>query len=109
MTSAHAIERRIDRELKTVRAMIEIYCHGNHKTEQHPCTECLALLEYAKQRVNNCRFRADKPTCLNCTVHCFKPMMREEIKKVMRYSGPRMVWRHPILSILHFLDGRRVT
>jgi len=25
---------------------------------------------------------------------------------VMRYAGPRMLRRHPILAIMHILDGR---
>ena len=32
---------------------------------------------------------------------------RERAKEVMRFSGPRMLLRHPILAILHVLDGRR--
>jgi hypothetical protein len=26
---------------------------------------------------------------------------------VMRYTGPRMMWRHPVLAVRHVLDGRR--
>jgi hypothetical protein len=29
------------------------------------------------------------------------------MKTVMRYAGPRMLWRHPILSLRHWLDGFR--
>jgi hypothetical protein len=25
----------------------------------------------------------------------------------MRYAGPRMAWRHPLLSLRHWLDGFR--
>lgn len=102
-----AVERRIDRELETVRVMIAIYCRGNHGDRRSPCTDCLALWEYAQQRVGRCPFRADKPTCVNCPVHCFKPAMREQIRLVMRHAGPRMFWRHPIMSLFHLLDGRR--
>jgi hypothetical protein len=31
--------------------------------------------------------------------------MREKIKEVMRYAGPRLIYRHPILAIRHLLDG----
>jgi len=104
-----AVERRVNRELKTVRSMIAIYCRGNHGTKRGPCTDCLALWEYAQQRVERCSFRADKPTCVNCPVHCFKPAMREQIRKVMRYAGPRMLRRHPMLTLFHFVDGKRPT
>jgi hypothetical protein len=33
--------------------------------------------------------------------------MRDRVKEVMRFSGPRMLLRHPILAIRHLLDGRR--
>jgi hypothetical protein len=40
-------------------------------------------------------------------MHCYKPAMREKIKDVMRYSGPRMSYRHPLLALFHFFDGFR--
>jgi len=40
-------------------------------------------------------------------VHCFKPVMRDKIKAVMRYSGPRMLRTHPILAMNHFIDRSR--
>jgi hypothetical protein len=33
--------------------------------------------------------------------------MREKIRDVMRYSGPRMIWHHPFLAIGHIFDGLR--
>jgi cyclopropane-fatty-acyl-phospholipid synthase len=33
--------------------------------------------------------------------------MRERIRAVMRYSGPRTTIRHPILSLAHLMDRRR--
>jgi hypothetical protein len=55
-----------------------------------------------------CPFGADKPTCANCTIHCYRAEMREQVREVMRYSGPRMMWRHPLLALAHLLiDGRR--
>ncbi len=27
--------------------------------------------------------------CSNCRVHCYSPDMRQQIKKVMRFSGPQ--------------------
>jgi hypothetical protein len=41
-------KRRIRREMRTVRSMIEIYCRENHDSERHPCAECLTVWEYAK-------------------------------------------------------------
>ena len=33
--------------------------------------------------------------------------MREKIRMVMRYSGPRMIYKHPIAAIWHMIDRRR--
>jgi hypothetical protein len=101
------MEPRVARELKTVHVMISLYCRHHHAAGGEPCAECAALWDYARQRVDRCPFRLDKPTCLNCTVHCYKPVMRERIREVMRYAGPRMMWRHPILTLRHLVDGRR--
>jgi predicted amidophosphoribosyltransferase len=87
--------------------MIAIYCRGNHGTARGLCADCQALVDYARQRVERCPLIDDKPTCANCPVHCYKPAMKERIRIVMRYAGPRMMWRHPILLVLHLLDGRR--
>jgi hypothetical protein len=29
------------------------------------------------------------------------------MRTVMRYAGPRMLWRHPLLAVAHLIDGRR--
>ncbi len=99
--------KRLARERKTVEAMIRIYCAGQHGTRGDLCADCEELLAYAHERLIKCRFGAEKPTCANCPVHCYKPTMRERIRAVMRYAGPRMSYRHPILTLYHFLDGRR--
>jgi YbgA-like uncharacterized protein len=33
--------------------------------------------------------------------------MKEKIRQIMRYSGPKMIYYHPILALLHFFDGFR--
>ncbi len=33
--------------------------------------------------------------------------MREKIRRVMRYAGPRMLLRHPVMALLHMVDGLR--
>ena len=32
---------------------------------------------------------------------------RQEIRAVMRYAGPRMLYRHPKMALWHLFDGRR--
>ncbi len=98
---------RMKREVKTVEAMIHIYCHGQHETKNKLCPECQELLDYTRLRLEKCPFQEGKTTCANCPVHCYKPDMRERIRTTMRYSGPRILPRHPILTVYHYIDGRR--
>lgn len=91
----------IQKEKKTIAAMIEIYCKGNHKCDGSLCADCRQLLEYAKKRLDNCPFGNGKGACSKCTIHCYKPRMRQKIKAVMRYSGRRMTLKHPVLAVKH--------
>jgi hypothetical protein len=95
------------REQRTVEAMIAIYCREQHDAGPGLCPECEALVDYARTRLQKCPFQHDKPTCANCSIHCYKPGMRDRIKAVMRVAGPRMLYRHPILAVQHLVDGFR--
>ena len=99
---------RLARELATLTAMIALHCrdlHGSAKGEL--CAECRELADYATRRLDRCVFGEGKPTCANCAVHCYNAQRREDVRAVMRYAGPRMIWRHPVLAIAHVVDGRR--
>ena len=86
--------------------MIGMYCRRHHNGTEI-CEECAGLLQYARQRLEKCPFGEGKTTCAKCQVHCYKPDMRQKIRVVMRYSGPRMLFRHPVMAFRHLLDGRR--
>ena len=98
-------EAKRAREKRIVAEMIALYCRDHHKTVK-PCADCNALIEYAHERSDKCPFMENKTFCSNCKVHCYKADMREQIRKVMRYSGPRMMKTHPILAILHLIESR---
>ena len=55
-----------------------------------------------------CTFGEEKPVCAKCQVHCYGKAMREKVRDVMRYAGPRMAWRHPWLALMHVVDKRYV-
>lgn len=87
-------------EEKTVSKMIEIYCRKAHDSKSNTlCPNCSKLLDYAGDRIEHCPHGERKPVCAKCKVHCYKPLMRTEIKKVMRYSGPKMIYKSPFLSL----------
>ena len=99
--------RRLQREAHTVAAMIRRYCRDRHHTTDGLCPECAELLAYARHRLARCPFQERKTTCGKCPVHCYAPAMRERIREVMRYAGPRMLFSHPLLALMHLLDGLR--
>ncbi len=94
-------------EKTTVAQMIRIYCRGVHGTRKGLCPQCKALQEYAHQRIDRCPFGAAKPICAACEIHCYKKDMREQIREVMRYAGPRMPLHHPLAAIRHLRRSRR--
>ncbi len=96
--------KRLSRERQTIQFMIEINCRRNHHPASRLCPECQTLLAYAMQRIDKCPFQSDKPTCAKCPIHCYRPGMREQVREVMRYAGPRMVLYHPRLAALHIWD-----
>ncbi|HKI69453.1 MAG TPA: nitrous oxide-stimulated promoter family protein, partial [Verrucomicrobiae bacterium] len=98
---------RLKREWKTVSVMIECYCRGLHHSASDLCPECQGLSDYACQRLRHCRFGTEKPTCASCPIRCYQRSRREQVRVVMRYAGPRMVWRHPFLCLRHWLDSFR--
>ena len=99
--------RRLQREAHTVAAMIRHYCRDHHHTPDRLCADCAELLAYARRRLTRCPFQERKTTCGKCPVHCYAPAMRERIREVMRYAGPRMLFSHPLLALMHLLDGLR--
>lgn len=91
-----------EKEKKLIPVMIKKYCRGKHGAKgKEICAECSELTEYALFRLDKCPFKANKKFCSFCKVHCYKPEMREKIKNVMRYSGPRMLFSHPVFAISH--------
>ena len=69
------------------------------------CGECRELLEYSLARLEHCKFGNAKTKCHKCPVHCYRPDMREKIRTVMRFSGPRMLLYHP-MEALRYLFSR---
>ncbi|MBD3390779.1 MAG: nitrous oxide-stimulated promoter family protein [Chitinivibrionales bacterium] len=95
---------RIEQEKETVAAMLGLYCAGRHGSKDGLCPGCAALLAYSHAQLAHCRFGEKKTTCRICPVHCYRGDMRARIRAVMRYAGPRMPFRHPLLTWRHILN-----
>lgn len=100
-------ESKREREKRVVSLMISIYCRKNHGAKRELCPECQELKEYAILRSDKCPFMESKTFCSNCKVHCYKPEMREKIRVVMRYAGPRMIFHHPVMAVRHVIESKR--
>ena len=100
-------DKKREREKKTGSLMIRLYCRKRHHTSGGLCAECQALSDYAVQRSDRCPFMETKTFCSNCRVHCYKPEMREKIREVMRFSGPRMLLYHPVMAVRHVIEGKK--
>ena len=97
-----------EREKQIVGDMIALYCRGNHKTQKGSlCADCAQLLAYAKERSDKCPYMENKTFCSSCKTHCYRPDMRERIRTVMRYSGPRMIFVRPIPAIRHLIESAK--
>lgn len=114
-----SVEEKRIREKELVSWMIHFYCKKKHKNSGYGkvqkrecsgsdlCPECQALDAYAKLRSDKCPFMETKTFCSNCKVHCYKPEMREKIREVMRFCGPRMMLYHPVLAIRHVIESKK--
>lgn len=106
MSKMSKTERKCEREKQTVARMIRIFCRSKHGGKEL-CPDCEQLMRYAILRSEKCPFQETKTFCSNCRVHCYRPEMREKIREVMRFSGPRMIFYHPVMAVRHVVESRR--
>ena len=103
-----------------------IYCRGVHRAaDRSPlvsdaaglgvygrkppevCGECADLLRYAEKRRAYCP-KDPRPFCSYCDTHCYTAEMRERMREVMRYAGPRsLLHGHAIDGVKHLIEGRK--
>lgn len=102
-----SIQSKREREKKMVSEMIALYCRKQHGAKDGLCPDCEKLKEYAQLRSDRCPFMETKTFCSNCRVHCYQPQMREKIRQVMRFAGPRMIFCHPIMAVRHVIESKK--
>ena len=93
---------RVRRKIITVSVMISMYCRAKHGSIAL-CKQCSDIREYSIEKIWMCKIKTAGTSCSSCKVHCFSDSFREQIREVMRYSGPRMIFSHPILAIRHLI------
>lgn len=101
-------QARRAREAALVTEMIGLYCRARHGTKPGAlCPDCAALADYARARSARCPRMAEKTFCSACPHPCYAPAMRESIRRVMRWAGPRMLLRHPVWALGHMASTLR--
>lgn len=96
-----------EKEEKVVKLMIDLYCKKKHKHKYDLCPYCQAIYEYVEVHLAKCPHGEDKPFCANFPIHCYRKDMREHIRQVMRYFGPRMIFYQPIIAINHLIESKK--
>ncbi len=97
-------EKKRQQEQAVLEEIIRCYCHGHHHRRaagEALCADCRELASYAAARVRACPRMASKSFCSICPVHCYTPERHAQIQRVMRYGGPRLLFRHPIMTLRH--------
>lgn len=95
------------KEAEVMELMVKLYCRKKHGCAGGLCEDCSKLLEYSSARRDKCPWGDEKPFCSNCPIHCYKPDMRERVKEVMRFSGPRMIFHHPVVAVKHLVQSKK--
>jgi hypothetical protein len=87
--------------------MIAMYCRDHHGAKGELCADCEMLRGYAMARLDCCVYGDRKPPCKNCPKHCYRKSLKEQMRAVMLYAGPRMIREHPVMAVRHLLDSLR--
>ena len=116
------IDRRRADEAELVSQMIALWCRAHHDGAEPAagaaqvklnrraiclCPACAELRDYARARIERCPRMETKTFCSACPTHCYRPEMRERIREVMRWSGPRMLLHRPVPAIRHAITTIR--
>ena len=103
------------KDLRVLIDFIGVYCrakHGDHpkaKVEAVDvvtgktllCPDCAELVGYAMEKRRICPLNP-KPSCKNCHIHCYGREYRARIRKIMAFSGRRMLLRGRLDYLWHY-------
>ena len=82
----------IDQEKELISIMIKIYEDGNK-------VDLSDLKNYAFKRIEFCPRKEEKTFCSSCPIHCYQKTYRQQIREVMKYSGKRIIFKHPMVAV----------
>ena len=94
------MERKLCEEYEIVCEMIDLYHRKNDRFSDGDISD---LKAYVKSKLYSCPHGSNKPFCSYCKIHCYEPVRRDQIREIMRFSGPRFIFYRPGKSIKHLL------
>ncbi|MDD2367240.1 MAG: nitrous oxide-stimulated promoter family protein [Desulfuromonadaceae bacterium] len=110
-----ALNRQQKSDIRLIGKFVEVYCHGRHKEaeqltvtlpedlgQKRLCSECREFIEYAVARRIKCPLEAEKPSCKHCRIHCYDKPNREKVRRIMSYSGRRLMMRGRLDYLWHY-------
>ncbi len=89
------LDKKRNKEKKIISLMIDIYC------KKHSDIDKDKLKNYAYMKIERCPRMKEKTFCSKCPIQCYNKEYQMQIKKVMKYSGKRLIFIHPLLVIKH--------
>ena len=101
-------EKKRQQERMVVLQIIGHYCQGHHHRHlpgESLCPDCQQIADYAAARIMHCPRMEQKTFCSVCPIHCYARPQQEQILRIMRYGGPRMLLHHPLMALHHMLLG----
>lgn len=114
------LTRRESKDLNVLALFAAVYCRSHHFGERTPlvppgpeyaplqlvryplCADCRKFLAYAFSRRRHCPLDP-KPACKNCPVHCYRSDYREQVRRIMRFSGRHLLLRGRLDLLWHYL------
>lgn len=105
MSGKQTLDSKKQRELRTLRRFIEVYCRQRHgRAKGELCGECSDLFEYGRARLERCPYDP-KPKCRDCPTHCYRPRYRQKVREVMKFSGMHFVNRGRVDWLVRYFAG----
>lgn len=103
-------DARVQRDLRTLQAIGSIYCAAHHagalKDDAGMCEECAAVIKYTHERASACPYNHEG-NCQDCKLKCNRGEQQQRIKAIMKYAAPRMLVKHPIMTMEYLAKKRK--
>ena len=102
------------KEIRIIATFTKVWCSGHGHasrnffqfTEELPpldlCPDCTVFMGYAVQRLLHCPLKTEKTSCKHCHIHCYATEQRALVKRIMAWSGRRMILRGRLDYLWHY-------